>query len=83
MRLETYTDVPLTPAMTEKMVEITVEVLGILATATKEMQQNQASKFALRHTFLGAHIDSRKNCEEDSGVEGLRGWSEEARHADK
>jgi hypothetical protein len=46
--------------MTEKMVEITVEVLGILATATKEMKQNQASEFVLCHTFLGAHIGSEK-----------------------
>ena len=46
--------------MTDKMVEITVEVLGILATATKEMKQNQASEFAFSHTFLGAHIGSEK-----------------------
>ena len=42
------------------MVEITVEVLDILATATKEMKQSRASKFVLRHTFLGAHIGSEK-----------------------
>ncbi|KAI9455156.1 hypothetical protein BJY52DRAFT_1224774 [Lactarius psammicola] len=41
-RLEIYTSVPLTPAMTGKMVEITVEVLDILATATKEMKQSRA-----------------------------------------
>ena len=46
--------------MTDKMVEITVEVLGILATATKEMKQNQASKFILSRAFLGAHIGSEK-----------------------
>ncbi|KAH9036090.1 hypothetical protein EDB84DRAFT_1437757 [Lactarius hengduanensis] len=45
MRLEIYTEVPLTPAMTDKMVEITVEILDILATATKEMGQSQAKKF--------------------------------------
>ena len=42
------------------MVEITVEVLGILATATKEMKQNQASEFVLSHAFLRAHIGSEK-----------------------
>lgn len=42
--------------MTDKMVEITVEVLGILATATKEMKQNHASKFVLSHVFLGTRI---------------------------
>ncbi|KAH9167666.1 hypothetical protein EDB89DRAFT_1909840 [Lactarius sanguifluus] len=45
VRLEIYTEVPLTPTMTDKMVEITVEILGILATATKEMGQSQAKKF--------------------------------------
>ncbi|KAH9041041.1 hypothetical protein EDB85DRAFT_2140215 [Lactarius pseudohatsudake] len=44
VRLDSYTEVPLTPAMTEKM-EITVEVLDILATATKEMEQSRAKTF--------------------------------------
>ncbi|KAF8260849.1 hypothetical protein EI94DRAFT_1789749 [Lactarius quietus] len=42
VRLEIYTGVPLTQAMTDKMVQITVEVLDILATATKEMEQSRA-----------------------------------------
>jgi hypothetical protein len=46
--------------MTNKMVEITVKVLGILATATMEMKQNRASEFVLCHVFLGAHIGSEK-----------------------
>ncbi|KAH9005742.1 hypothetical protein EDB86DRAFT_3070690 [Lactarius hatsudake] len=45
VRLEIYTEVPLTPAMTKKMVQITVEVLDILATATKEMGQSPAKRF--------------------------------------
>ncbi|KAI9437184.1 hypothetical protein H4582DRAFT_2129609 [Lactarius indigo] len=45
VRLETYTDVPLTPAMTDKMVQITVEILDVLATATKEMEQSRSKKF--------------------------------------
>ncbi|KAH9069552.1 hypothetical protein EDB83DRAFT_2290451, partial [Lactarius deliciosus] len=45
VRLEIYTEVPLTPAMTDKMVGITVEILNILATATKEMQQSRAKNF--------------------------------------
>ncbi|KAH9167680.1 hypothetical protein EDB89DRAFT_1890367 [Lactarius sanguifluus] len=45
VRLEIYTEVLLTPAMTDKMVEITVEILGILATATKEMKRSRAKKF--------------------------------------
>ncbi|KAH9165744.1 hypothetical protein EDB89DRAFT_2007865 [Lactarius sanguifluus] len=47
-RLEIYTGIPLTPAMTGKMVEITIEVLGILATATKEMKESRAKKFVKR-----------------------------------
>ena len=58
MRLETYTDVPLTPAMTNKMVQITVEILDILATATKEMKQSRASELDLCLTFPEANIDS-------------------------
>ncbi|KAH9014037.1 hypothetical protein EDB84DRAFT_859861 [Lactarius hengduanensis] len=43
VRLEIYTGVPLTPAMTEIMVQISIEILDILATATKEMKQSRAS----------------------------------------
>ncbi|KAH9167687.1 hypothetical protein EDB89DRAFT_1909854 [Lactarius sanguifluus] len=45
VRLEIYTEVPLTPVMTDKMVQITVEILDILATATKEMEQSRAKTF--------------------------------------
>ncbi|KAF8257891.1 hypothetical protein EI94DRAFT_1708505 [Lactarius quietus] len=44
-RLEVYTKVPPTPAMTNMMVKIMVEVLDILGTATKEMKQSRAKKF--------------------------------------
>jgi hypothetical protein len=47
VRLEIYTGVPLTPAMTDKMVQITVEILDILAIATKELEQSRASEFDL------------------------------------
>jgi hypothetical protein len=43
-RLEIYTDVPPTPAMTDMMVKIMVEVLDILGTATKEMKESRASR---------------------------------------
>ncbi|KAH8994125.1 hypothetical protein EDB86DRAFT_1285163 [Lactarius hatsudake] len=48
IRLEIYTGVPLTLAMTEKMVQITVEVLDIIATATKELEQSRTKKFLKR-----------------------------------
>ena len=37
--------------MTDVMVKITVEVLDILATATKEMKQSRASEFSLNSLF--------------------------------
>jgi hypothetical protein len=43
-RLETYTEVPLTHAMKDTIVKIMVEVLGILAIATKEIKQGSASE---------------------------------------
>jgi hypothetical protein len=44
--------------MTDKMVQITVEILDVLATATKEMKQSRASEFNLRLTLLEADIGS-------------------------
>ena len=43
-RLETYTKVPLTHAMTDTIVKILVEVLRIFAIATKEIKQGSASE---------------------------------------
>ena len=60
MRLEIYAGVPLTPAMTDKMVQITVEVLNILSTATKEIEQSRTSEFDLRLTLFEADIGSEK-----------------------
>ena len=42
-RLESYTEVPPTNAMTDIIVKIMVEVLNIFAIATKEMKQSRAS----------------------------------------
>ena len=46
-RLETYTEVPPTEAMTDMIVKIMVEVLNIFAIATKEMKQGRASALLL------------------------------------
>ena len=43
-RLETYTEVPLSHAMTDTIVKIMVELLGILAIATKEIKRGSASE---------------------------------------
>ncbi|KAH9175554.1 hypothetical protein EDB89DRAFT_320631 [Lactarius sanguifluus] len=44
-RLESYTEVPPTEAMTDIIVKIMTEVLNIFAIATKEMKQGRAKKF--------------------------------------
>ncbi|KAH9065633.1 hypothetical protein EDB87DRAFT_1819648, partial [Lactarius vividus] len=51
-RLENYTGIPPTPAMKDTMVKIMVEVLDILAIATKESKQSRASELNLRITWL-------------------------------
>jgi len=47
-RLETYTVVPLTVGMTDIIVEIMLEVLTVLAIATKEMKCGRMSESVLR-----------------------------------
>ncbi|KAI9436476.1 hypothetical protein H4582DRAFT_2130027 [Lactarius indigo] len=44
-RLETYTEVAPTAAMTDIIVKIMVEVLGILAISTKEIKQGRTKKY--------------------------------------
>ncbi|KAH9047076.1 hypothetical protein EDB84DRAFT_1673799, partial [Lactarius hengduanensis] len=45
-RLRVYTDLPLTPAMTEISIKIMVELLAVLALATKQIKQGRFKKFA-------------------------------------
>ena len=49
-RLESYTEVPPTAAMTDVIVKIMIEVLSILAIATKEIKQGRPS--ALIYVYL-------------------------------
>ena len=49
-RLESYTEVPPTDAMTDIVVKIMVEVLNIFAIATKEMKQGRASTLLPRNS---------------------------------
>ena len=44
-RLRIYTDVPLTPSMTDIIVEIIVELLSVFALATKQVKQGRLSKW--------------------------------------
>ncbi|KAH8978856.1 hypothetical protein EDB92DRAFT_373101 [Lactarius akahatsu] len=59
-RLEIYTHVPPTPAMTDMMVKIMVEVLDILGTATKEMKQSRFKKFLKRVVGIAKLDDGLK-----------------------
>ncbi|KAF8266134.1 hypothetical protein EI94DRAFT_231040 [Lactarius quietus] len=45
-RVRIYCDLPLTPSMTEISVKIMVELLSVLALATKEVKQGRFKKFA-------------------------------------
>lgn len=46
-RLRIYTDIPLTPLMTEISVKIMVELLSVLALATKQIKQGRFSEQTL------------------------------------
>jgi uncharacterized protein YoxC len=70
-RLEVYTKVPPTPAMTDMMVKIMVEVLDILGTATKEMRQSRASEFIYRLLSVGAHVIVEKFLKKIAGIRKL------------
>ena len=59
-RLESYTEVPPTDAMTDIIVKIMVEVLNIFAIATKEMKQGRASKLLPGNTRMQANLCSEK-----------------------
>jgi hypothetical protein len=51
-RLESYTEVPPTAAMTDVIVKIMIEVLSILAIATKNIKQGRSSELIDIHKLL-------------------------------
>ena len=51
-RLDIYTKVPPTPAMTETVVKIMVELLSTLALATKQIRQGRPSEFVFADVLL-------------------------------
>ena len=67
-RLEVYIMVPPTPAMTDMMVNIMVEVLDILGTATKEMKQSRASEVIRRLRLLEAKLCPEKFLKKVAGI---------------
>jgi hypothetical protein len=67
-RLSIYTGIPATPALTNVMVKIIVELLSTLALATKQVRQGRLSEFFLAGTTLDLMYD-REIHEEASGRE--------------
>ena len=55
-RLETYTEVQPTAAMTDVIVKIVVEVLSILAIATKQIRQGRSSELIDIHKLRFAYV---------------------------
>ena len=55
-RLESYTEVRPTDAMTDVIVKIMIEVLSILAFATKEIKQGRSSRSIDIHELLFAYL---------------------------
>jgi hypothetical protein len=55
-RLESYTEVRPTAAMTDVIVKIIIEVLSILAIATKEIKQGRSSELIDVHKLLLAYV---------------------------
>lgn len=51
-RLMIYTEIPPTPAMTEAIVKIMIELLSVLALATKQINQGRFSKSIFTITHL-------------------------------
>ena len=58
-RLDIYSKVPPTPAMTEIIVKILVELLSSLALATKQIRQGRSSE----SVFIDACLDSMERRE--------------------
>jgi len=53
-RLEIYTTIPPTPIMMEVIVKIMVELLSVLALASKQIKQGRFSKYTLTYTLVMA-----------------------------
>jgi hypothetical protein len=77
-RLDIYTKVPPTSAMTEIVVKIMVELLSTLALATKQIRQGKSSEFVFADVLRGS-MQYREICKEAFWREWGRGGSSEAR----
>jgi hypothetical protein len=59
-RLEIYTTIPPTPIMTDIIVKIIVELLSVLALATKQVNQGRLSKCTASYTLLVSQCATEK-----------------------
>ena len=55
-RLESYTEVRPTEAMTDVIVKIMIQVLSILAIATKQIKQGRSSQSLSIHKLVFAYV---------------------------
>ena len=76
-RLDIYTEITPTMALTEILVKILVELLFTLALATKQIQQGRASEFILIDALPNSS-QRREICKEVLRGEGRRGGAAEA-----
>ncbi len=59
-RLEIYTTIPPTPILTEVIVKIMLELLSVLALASKQIKQGRFSKCALAYTLFVVQCAAEK-----------------------
>lgn len=60
-RLEVYTTIPPTPAMTDIIVKVMAEILSVLALTTKEIKQGRFSKCAVTDTLRMLNVLQRSS----------------------
>ena len=65
-RLDIYTKIPPTVGMTEIIIKILVELLSILALATKQLQQGKLSESVLGKILYCLTMQRRSVCQETS-----------------
>ena len=79
-RLGVYTEIPATPAMSEVLVKIMIELLSVLALATKQVNQGRFSKpiLTVNYSWLKLKFLQRNSQKNYLGKERLnrylRGW---------
>jgi hypothetical protein len=71
-RLNIYTEIAPTPALTSVLVKIIVELISTLALATKQVKQGRLSEFGLIDTTLDS-MERSETYEDAPGRQGHRG----------